>query len=389
MKRISYRRLVAISAACGFFLFAARVDSARRPRYGGTLRVEIGSMVSSLDPEAGAANPEEASAKAELNALLYEARDAKATDASDRTPGAFRMTEWEPGKHAVFVANENYRAGRPFVDSIAIQMGRTSRDRLLDLELNKTDFAEIPVDQVRLATERGVRVSASKPAELLAVIFTPGDRTAQKDPRVREVFSRAIDRAAVVNFILQKQGEPAGGLLPQWSSGTAFLFSTESGSAQEIRQQIGGSPRIALGYDSGDTLEQAIAERISVNAREAGIFVTTEAIPADSRGIHDAPVTMDARFIRWKMPSPDARESLAGLLNQYDGFGATDFEIPEGASAQQMYERELAAVNSFQIVPLAWIPRAYGVSARVRDWVAPVPGDVLPLADVWLDGEAP
>jgi ABC-type transport system substrate-binding protein len=293
------------------------------------------------------------------------------------------------------VANENYRGGRPFVDSIAIQMGRTSRDRLLDLELNKTDLAEIPVEQVRLAIERGVRVSESKPDQLLAVIFVSRDCSPQKDGRVCEGFSRAIDRAAIVNFILQKQGEPAGGLLPQWSSGAAFLFSTETGGTKspgelgDMWQQIGGSPKIVLGYDSGDTLEQAIAERISVNVREAGIFVTTEAIPADSRGVHDAPATIDARLIRWKMPSPDARESLVELLNEYEGFGATDFEIPEGASAQQMYETELAAVNSFKVVPLAWIPRAYGVSARVRDWSAPAPGEVLPLADVWLDGEAP
>ena len=293
------------------------------------------------------------------------------------------------GKHAVFVANENYRGGRPFVDSVDIQMGRAPRSRLLDLELNKTDLAEIPVEEIRLATERGVRVSESKPDQLLAVIFVSRDCSAQKDARVCEGLSRAIDRSAIVNFILQKQGEPAGGLLPQWSSGTAFLFPTDTGGAKELMRQIGGSPKIVLGYDSGDALEQAIAERISVNAREASIFVTTAAIPVDGRGLHEAPTTLDARLIRWRMPSPDARESLVGLLNEYDGFGATDFEIPEAASAQQLYERELAAVKSFQIVPLAWIPRAYGVSARVRDWVAPVPGDVLPLADVWLDGEAP
>ena len=38
------------------------------------------------------------------------------------------MTEWEPGKHAVFVANENYRGGRAFRGfDQQIQMGRSSR----------------------------------------------------------------------------------------------------------------------------------------------------------------------------------------------------------------------------------------------------------------------
>ena len=119
--------------------------------------------------------------------------------------------------------------GRPFVDSIEITMGRAAHDRILDLELNKTDFAEIPAEDARRAAEHGVRVSRSKPDELLALVFTGGDEPARGKPvsaKVREALALSIDRAAIVNFILQKEGEPAGGLLPQWSSGTAFLFST-------------------------------------------------------------------------------------------------------------------------------------------------------------------
>ena len=60
-----------------------------------------------------------------------------------------------------------------------------------------------------------------------------------------------------------------------------FFSSTETGGgAENFGGEIGGSPKIVLGYDSGDALEQAIAERISVNAREAGISVAAQAIPA-------------------------------------------------------------------------------------------------------------
>jgi hypothetical protein len=41
------------------------------------------------------------------------------------------------------------------------------------------------------------------------------------------------------------------------------------------------------------------------------------------------------------------------------------------------------------VVPLVWLPQVYGLSARVRDWKAPAPGEGWALADVWLDGEAP
>ena len=106
---------------------AARVDSARRPRYGGELRVEIGAVVHSLDPAGPPANPEEADAKNKIGALLYDHRNPDGTFAGVAGSGPFHIAEWDPGKHIVLAANENYHSGRPFVDSVEIQMGRSPR----------------------------------------------------------------------------------------------------------------------------------------------------------------------------------------------------------------------------------------------------------------------
>ena len=275
---------------------ALPVETARRPRYGGTLRVEIGAAVASLNPGAGAGGAEEERAKAEIESLIYDVREA---DGSYRGAGAFHVTASEAGKRAVLTATEDYRLGRPFVDSIEIAMGRTARDRIVDLELNKADFAEIPAEDARRAAERGVRVSRSQPDELLALVFTGGaepGRGEAVNKRVREAIALSIDRAAIVNFILQKEGEPAGGLLPQWSSGTAFLFSTaaDAAHAKELWTQIVPSPKIVLGYDSGDSLGQAVAERIAVNAREAGMQLTAQAIRSPNAAVAAAGQQIDA-----------------------------------------------------------------------------------------------
>ena len=105
---------------------------------------------------------------------------------------------------------------------------------------DKADFAEIPPDQARRAADGGVRISASQPDELVALVFVSG-RPSAENARIREAMARSLDRAAMVNFILQKEGEPAGGLLPQWSDGTAFLFSTAADIAhsKELWSQIG------------------------------------------------------------------------------------------------------------------------------------------------------
>jgi hypothetical protein len=344
-----------------------------------------------------AANSDEEPAKEQIDSLVYDVLEPKSKFTVN---GAFHVAAFEAGKRAVLAATEDYRLGRPFVDSIEIAMGRAARDRIVDLELNKADFAEIPAEDARRAAEHGVRVSRSKPDELLALVFTGGDEPGRGKPvsaKAREAIALSIDRAAIVNFILQKEGEPTGGLLPQWSSGTAFLFSTATDTvhAKELSAQIVPAPKIVLGYDSGDSLEQAVADRIAVNVREAGVMVTTRAIPQplglaaplDERIWKRTTATVDALLVRLSMPSPKPAETLELFSNE---FGITTsmnsiFVLPS-ASAQEIYERERWVVGTFRVVPLVWLPRVYGLSGRVRDWTPPGPGEGWPLADVWLDG---
>jgi hypothetical protein len=374
-----------ISAA----LIALPAGTARRPRYGGTLRIEVGASLSSLDPAVAAASPEEAAGKKQLDALLFDHRHRDQGLSGTSDAGPFRIVQWAPGKQATLAANDGYSGGRPFVDRIEIRMGRSARDRLVDLEVNKTDFAEIAVEQARRASERGVRIRVSKPDELLAIVFAAG-RPAAEDARIREAISRSIDRAAMVNFILQKEGEAAGGLLPQWSDGTAFLFTTDADAsgARELWSQIHGSLKIVLGYDSGDALEQSIAERIVVNAREAGIPLAPE--PTIAHLASSLSAKLDARLIRWRMPSPHPRAALAGFLAATGPFSGVDTAppLPDVASPQQIYDLERSVVDSYRVIPLVWLPQVYGLSSRLRDFAPPAAGDSWPLVDVWLEGES-
>jgi ABC-type transport system substrate-binding protein len=375
--------LAVISVA---LLHTGRVESSRRPRYGGTLRVEIGAVLHSLDPAGAPADPEEASATNEIDSLLYDQRNTDGSFAGVAGSGAFHISEWESGKRVTLAANENIRGGRAFVDSIDIEMGRAPKDRLLDLELGKADFAEIPPEEARRASERGVRVSTSKPEELVALVFVAG-RPIAEDGHARDALARSIDRAAIVNFILQKEGEPAGGLLPQWSNGTAFLFSTASDAtgAKDLWSQIRGSPRIVLGYDSGDSLVQAIAERIAVNARDAGIVLAAAPIASPAQ----SPANYDARLVRLPMTSSNPRDALVSFQAAFPAMAGLDpTPLPVAASSEQIYERERAIVNGYRVVPLLWLPRVYGLGARVRDWKAPEAGEGWPFADVWLDQES-
>jgi hypothetical protein len=372
---------------CATAVGAGRAEPSRRPKYGGTLRVEIGAILNSLDPTAPPANQGEVDAKEKIEELLYERRNADGTFAGTAGSGPFRIAEWEPGKHLALAANTGFGAGRPFVDSVEIEMGRAARDRVLDLELDKADLVEIPPEEARRAVERGIRVSTSLPDELVAVVFVAG-RPAADDARICEALARSLDRPAMVNFILQREGDPAGGLLPQWSSGTAFLFLTAADvpGAKELVSQIGHPPQIVLGYDSGDSLEQSLAERIVVDAREAGLRVAAQALAQGTA----AATGRDARLMRLRMRSPHPHAALGGFIAALAPVAGLDAApLAEGASAEEIYERERAIVSGYRVVPLVWLPQAYGLGARVRDWKAPSAGEGWPLADIWLEQESP
>ena len=383
------RRLAVISLGLALLFAAIPARTSRPPRYGGTLRVELGAALASLDPvntpdgSSGAAM-----AKNQIDSLIYAPTGPDGTFAGAPIGGPFILSSWQPGKSATLKANEKCPQGRPFVDAIEITLGRAFRDRLLDLELNKTDLTEIPPQDARHAAERGVRLSQSPPDELLAIVFL-NDRAAANETRARQALSLSLDRAAIVTFLLQKTGEPTGALLPQWSSGTAFLFpaSADLPRAKELSAQIAPSPKFVLGYDSADPLEQSVAERIAVNAKEAGLMVTAVgAPPSPSTAKSDS--VPDAHLVRVPLLSSQPAAALNDLLRDLNALvpGVTGgVALPESASPQNIYNREREVLDNYRIVPLVWIPQVYGLSARVRNWIPPAPGQNWPLADVWLD----
>ena len=201
MKLRSSLSLAAISGLAAFLLAAGPAGSARRPRYGGTLRVDIGAQVNSLDSPSPTQNSSEAAGHSQIEALLYASKNSDGTFSGASGSGPFRLATLEPGKRIVLEVNEEFRQGRAFLDSIEFSLGRTARDRLLDLELGKTDLAEIPPEQARHASERGIRVSQSRPDELIAILFLSKPARGSGS-QIYEALERCIDRGAIVNFLV-------------------------------------------------------------------------------------------------------------------------------------------------------------------------------------------
>jgi peptide/nickel transport system substrate-binding protein len=290
--------------------------------------------------------------------------------------GPFRVSEWQAGKHALLVANDEYWNGRPFLDAIEVAMDRPLRDQMISLELGRADLIEVEVDQARRLALPGRRIVTSAPVELFVIAFDQ-ERRATQDPRLREAVALAIDRKAIHEVLLQRQGEPAFALLPHWISGYAMLFSTQRDldRARQLRNQV-RNPSLTLNYDSGDTLARSIAERIALNAQDAGLVVQPVGQNSSARN------TADMRLARVRLLSPDPATALAGVL-AVTGMGP---QPVAGSSLEQIFRAEQAALDSFYAIPIAAVPEAYTLGARVRNWSQPRAGG-WPLAwgEVWVE----
>jgi hypothetical protein len=61
--------------------------------------------------------------------------------------------------------------------------------------------------------------------------------------------------------------------------------------------------------------------------------------------------------------------------------------LNDPANPEQLYSRERAVVDTYEIIPLVHVPEVVGLSPRVRDWM-PARWGAWRLADIWLDGAA-
>jgi peptide/nickel transport system substrate-binding protein len=316
------------------------------------------------------------SADPDLLAELALARNSivRHSDAKLSGTGPFAIAQWDPGKHATLTASEQYWAGRVFVDSVQIDFGKSDRDQMLSLDLGKADVIEVAPEDIHRARAENRMVMASEPEELMALVFAH-DPASEDETHARNALALSIDTAAVNNVVLQGGGEPCGTLLPNWMSGYAFVFPTAANieHARAERMQAKHLPASTLGYDPLDPVARVIAERVLLNARDAGIT-----LQLSSTG------NSDLRLVRIALASSDPHVALTAL--------ADAFQLPqprfENASAAALYSAEKSLLQLHRVVPLLHLRSAVALRPNVHD-LNVLPDGIWSVSNVWLSGEKP
>jgi hypothetical protein len=314
-----------------------------RPRYGGTLRVEVRLPGDSADP------PQIGAGIADLN-------------------GSFAITQWDGGRRAVYEASETAAGGRPYLDRVEVELARPLRDQAIDLDLGKADLIELGLTELR-RQPAGRKVWPSAPVRVLALVFGPR----VDDARVREALSLGVDRGAIHRVLLQQQGEISGALLPQWLTGYAFLFPATADIAR-ARTLLSGMPAAArsLTLSADDPALRPMAERIALNARDVGLTVAVGSGNAD------------VRLTEIRIVSTDPARALTVVA------AALGANPPARAvSPEALYAAEKALLEGFRVAPLFHLPDIYGVSPKVKGGPGISPLGEWRFENLWLEGGRP
>src|SRR5580700_10029239 len=319
---------------------------------------------------------ERAEFEAELLAELALPRNAIVKRNAGGPPsgtGLFHVADWQAGKKLTLAADENCWRGRPFLDTIEIEMGKSFREQMTELEVGATDLVEVTPEQAHGISRAGRRLASTASVELLALVFSR-DAASPEEKLLREALAWSVERGSIRSVLLQGAGQPAASILPNRMSGYGFVFSTDADLAQarQAREQAHATPIWTLSYDASDSLDRLLAERIALNAKDAGL--TLQPTPS---------ANADVRLVRIPLASPDPWVALANV--------ATLAGAParkSGGSIEELYATERVVLEAQRVIPLFHLPVSYAATAALRDWTLRPDGSWA-LADAWLETGKP
>lgn len=283
---------------------------------------------------------------------------------SDANPligtGPFRVTAWEPGHRLTLAAFDDYWGGRPYLDSVVIEFGAAHVH---------ADVFDIPAGPARRILPENIAIWSSQPRTLVAIT------TSNLNPAVVQALALTLDRAPIVNVLAQHKADAAYGLLPAWLSGYEFLFQSppDVARARQLISQV-RLATITLSYPPNDPFLRSVADRVALNARDAGITIQPTPNPNGS-----------LRLVEWPLESTAAVDELTRMAQR---LGAGDHARQlDSAKPETLYDLERSILDEHQIIPLVYLRETFGIAPRVHFQPPPDPF-ALHVENAWVDQRA-
>jgi ABC-type transport system substrate-binding protein len=268
--------------------------------------------------------------------------------------GPYKIGDWQPGRGLVLTRNGEYDGPAPYLETIEVRFNENAGSTFA---VNGIDLNEIGLEQARsLGVNSGKR--SDDASELYVLRWNEGVRI---DDRVLKAMAAAIDRSSLALPFSRDGATSAAGYLPQSVSGYEFLFEQKPDVAQAraLVRDAGWRLPLPIAYRSSDPVARLIAERIAVNAREAGLNVQ----PLGEKDPFGTTAAV-ARIVR--LPVTEASPA-ATLFDIAASLGLASGSVLGDDDAGRLLSAERDLLNDTRAMPLLHLPAIIWQSRRLHD----------------------
>jgi hypothetical protein len=147
-----------------------------------------------------------------------------------------------------------------------------------------------------------------------------------------------------------------------------FQSAPDVPRARQIVSQMRLGP-ISLSYPPNDLFLRSVAERIALNARDAGIAIQPTSNALNNPG-------GNLRLVQLQLESTDTAVELKRFSGQANPL--------DPAKPETLYEFERSLLDDHRIIPLAYLRETYGIAPRVHIESSKSDAFALHLEDIWL-----
>ena len=323
--------------------------------------------------------------------------------------GPFKFVEWVPNDRLILERNDAYWGDKPEWTKVSIQPIKSGPARVAALLAGDVDFIDaVPTTDIpRLKGDGNLSLSQG-PSNRVIYLHLDHDRDDSpfvkakdggpiknplKDLRVRKAISKAINRDAIVERVMEGVAVPAGQLLPEGFFGVSPNLNPEPydpKGAQALLAEAGVPDGFKLtihGPNDRYINDAKIAEAIAQMLTRIGIETSVETLPKAvyfkraSRGGPNGSPEFSFVLVGWGAGTGEASSPLKALTHTYDkskGLGTTNRGRYSSAALDTIIEQALATVDDdkrkgllqkateMAIGDLAVIPLHY----QVNTWAA-------------------
>ena len=253
--------------------------------------------------------------------------------------GPFKFVEWKDGQYVKVEAFEDYFGGRPYLDTITYKIVPDQNALIAQLEAGDVDHINVPSSDVEAvkswASSKGVKVESGLSLAYTYLGYNEKNELFQ-DKKVRQALTMAIDREAIVQSILNGEGEVAH--VPESPLSWAYTddvrkFPYDPEQAKQLLADAGWEDSDGDGIldkdgkkfsfvvktNQGNKLREDIVVVLQQQLKEVGIEVTPNIMEWSA-------FIADVTAPNWNYDAVVLGWSLATFPDQYDLFHTSQSE---------------------------------------------------------------